>query len=171
MAFTVKDRYVFSGLSFECFQRTAPPPAPNVHEVGVQTDEPVLPHVAPPVAAVTDTDRLFAAERNREYDAELSRQQFRSQKLVEVLQIAIERREYLLSLQAFRSPRDDAPPADADYYEIEYDYSEYSAEGDDGATANMTDLLHVDEYAAPAPEPSLSRAPVSGTLYGLHVNE
>ena len=29
MAFTVKDRYVFSGLSFECFQRTAPPPALN----------------------------------------------------------------------------------------------------------------------------------------------
>ena len=133
MAFTVKDRYVFSGLSFECFQRTAVPPTLNVHEVGVQTDEPVLPHVAPPVAAVTDTDRLFAAERNREYDAELSRQQFRSQKL------------------------------DADYYE--YDYS------DDGATANMTELLHVDEYAAPAPEPSFSRIPVSGTLYGLHVNE
>ena len=51
MAFTVKDRYVFSGLSFECFQRTTPPPALNVHEVGVQTDEPLLPHVAPPVAA------------------------------------------------------------------------------------------------------------------------
>ena len=62
----------------------------------------------------------------------------------------------------------DAIPADADYYEIEYDYSEYS---DDGATANMTELLHVDEYAAPAPEPSLSRVPVSGTLAGLHVNE
>ena len=249
MAFTVKDRYVFSGLSFECFQRTTPPPALNVHEVGVQTDEPLLPHVAPPVAAVTDTDRLFAAERNREYDAELSRQQFRSQKLVEILQIAIERREYLLSLQEFRSPRDaassadavervtvsgsgidedvaplterghlrgvshlpppppagragsifgeaasdysysaheeyyseysyaadatpadatpaDAAPAEADYYE--YDYSEYS---DDGATANMTELLHVDEYAAPAPEPSLSRIPVSGTLYGLHVSD
>lgn len=263
MAFTVKDRYVFSGLSFECFQRTAPPPTLNVHEVGVQTDEPTLPqfahpsdepalpHVAP---MATDTDRLFAAERKREHDAELSRQQFRSQKLVEVLQIAIERREYLLSLQAFRSPRDaassadavervtvsgsgisddvapltarghlrgaahlpppppagragsifgeaasdysysaheeyyseysyaadaapadatpaDATPADADYYEIEYDYSEYSAEGDDGATANMTELLLVDEYAAPAPEPSLSRVPVSGTLAGLHVNE
>jgi len=247
MAFTVKDRYVFSGLSFECFQRTAPPPALNVHEVGVQTDEPLLPHVAPPVAAVTDADRLFAAERNREYDVELSQQQFRSEKLLEVLQIAIARREYLLSLQAFRSPRDAAPsadavervmtltgiseavaplterghlrgaahlppppaaagragsifgeaasdysysaheeyyseysyaadaapadatPADADYYE--YDYSEYSVEGDDGATANMTELLHVDEYAAPAPEPSLSRVPVSGTLAGLHVNE
>ena len=62
----------------------------------------------------------------------------------------------------------DAAPAEADYYEIEYDYSEYS---DDGATANLTELLHVDEYAAPAPEPSLSRVPVSGTLYGLHVNE
>jgi len=60
----------------------------------------------------------------------------------------------------------DAAPADADYYDIEYDYSEYS---DDGATANMTELLHVDEYAAPAPEPSLSRVPVSGTLVGLHV--
>ena len=41
MAFTVKDRYVFSGLSFECFQRTAVPL--KVHEVGVQTDEPALP--------------------------------------------------------------------------------------------------------------------------------
>ena len=193
---------------------------------------------------------LSDKEARREYDAELSRQQFRSQKLVEVLQIAIERREYLLSLQSFRSPRDaassadavervttltgisddvapltarghlrgaahlpppppdgragsifgeaasdysysaheeyyseysyaadatpeeaapaDAAPADADYYDIEYDYSEYS---DDGATANMTELLHVDEYAAPAPEPSLSRVPVSGTLAGLHVNE
>ena len=140
MAFTVKDRYVFSGLSFECFQRTAPPPALSVHEVGVQTDEPALPQFATPcdesslphvAPMATDTDRLFAAERNREYDAELSRQQFRSQKLVEVLQIAI----------------------------------------DDGATANMTELLHVDEYAAPAPEPSLSRIPVSGTLAGLHVNE
>ena len=122
MAFTVKDRYVFSGLSFECFQRTAVPPALNVHEVGVQTDEPAvpqfeapsdessLPHVAP---LANDTDRLFAAERHREYDAELSRQQFRSQKLVEVLQIAIERREYLLSLQSFRSPRDAASSADA----------------------------------------------------------
>ena len=48
MAFTVKDRYVFSGLSFECFQRTAVPPALNVHEVGVQTDEPALPQFAPP---------------------------------------------------------------------------------------------------------------------------
>ena len=141
MAFTVKDRYVFSGLSFECFQRTAVPPALNVHEVGVQTDEPALPQFAPPsnesslphvAPMTTDTDRLFAAERNREYDAELSRQQFRSQKLVEVL------------------------------------HSEYS---DDGATANLTELLHVDEYAAPAPEPSLSRVPVSGTLAGLHVNE
>ena len=35
----------------------------------------------------------------------------------------------------------------------------------------MTELLHVDEYAAPAPEPSLSRVPVSGTLVGLHVND
>ena len=201
MAFTVKDRYVFSGLSFECFQRTAVPPPLNVHEVGVQTDEPALPqfampsdessllHVAP---MTTDTDLLFAAERNREYDAELSRQQFRSQKLVEVLQMPPAGRagsifgeaasdysysaheEYYseYSYAADAAPADatpaDAPAADADYYEIEYDYSEYS---DDGATANMTELLHVDEYAAPAPEPSLSRIPVSSTLYGLHVND